>query len=145
MEDKFVGLAGQDKNRLDEVLESESDYSSEATGQPATTDYFLTREERESFREAGFPLDWPAILFSTGGEEQPGAALAQHATRIRIWHPTGNKPIVQEFSFPCLVLTGLQYSKLMDGDADSKLQELGDFVMDPPDAYRDAVPLTYGA
>eukprot|EP00980_Cylindrotheca_fusiformis_P002758 scaffold654_cov95-Cylindrotheca_fusiformis.AAC.1 len=81
-EDKFVGLAGQDKNRLAETLEGLADFARLESHVKVTTDFFLTIQERALFAKAQFPLDWPAILFSLGTEE-PGAKLAKEATRMR--------------------------------------------------------------
>ena len=141
-DDEFVGLSGQDKNRMRDTLAALSALSNDTTHHKVSAAYFLNPGERKMFEDIGWSLRWPAILFSIGAEEA-GAALAEQATRMRL---RGNDvgDTEDKFQFPCIVLTSLGYSKLMDNATDTALRQLRDFVIEVPSVYKGKVPLTYG-
>jgi hypothetical protein len=137
-DDDFVGLVGQDKNRMHDSLDARhTDLSEEAGHHKVTTSYFLTSKERDLFTQLHWPLQWPVILFSVGTEEK-GAALAKHTTR-----KLHRESAMAEVSCPCIVLTGLGYTKLMDTEADKALGALREIIIEAPPEYRKSVPLTY--
>eukprot|EP00980_Cylindrotheca_fusiformis_P030475 scaffold24883_cov201-Cylindrotheca_fusiformis.AAC.1 len=51
-DDKYIGLVGQDKNRLGETLEGLSKNDNETTHHKVTASYFLSSKERQLFIEA---------------------------------------------------------------------------------------------
>jgi hypothetical protein len=138
-DDAFVGLAGQDKNRMRDTLDALTDLSEEASHHKVTTDYFLTRAEMQLFVDRGWPLQWPAILFAVGTDEL-GAGLAEQTTR-RLRRKKGR---VFKVTFPCMVLTGLGYTNFMDTEADKALRALREITIPAPLDYTLSVPLTYG-
>ena len=52
-DEEFLGLAGQDKNRMRDTLEALSDLSNDTTHHQVSAAYFLTSEEKETFENAG--------------------------------------------------------------------------------------------
>ena len=137
-DDEFVGLCGQDKNRMGDILESLVPLSNEETHHKMMAAYFLTPIEKQLFQKEGWSLNWPAIMFSVGAENK-GAALAKSAIRRR--RSSGK---VIEYPFPCIVLTGLGYKSLVTEETDSLFRQLQDAVAVVPDVYQKKVPLIYG-
>ena len=138
-EDEFVGLCGQDKNRMHDKLEGLLEKKTPETHYKMTAEYFLDADEKEKFKKIRWSLSWPAILFSIDASEK-GAALAERATRMRL---RSNKTF--HCPFPCIVLTGLGYSGLVDDDSENVIRELKNAHEDLPAVYIEKVPLTCGA
>ena len=138
--DEFVGLCGQDKNRMHDTLESLSKASEEATHHKVTAQYFLTSEEQQLFLDEGWSLEWPAVLFSIDAQEN-AFGFAKTATRRR----RSASNTIEAYRFPCLIFTGMNFDQLMTEDENNRLEELRSFVAEVPEVYVENVPLTYGA
>ena len=142
-EDKFVGLVIQDKNRVSDTLQSLTSFDNDETHHKVNLEYFLSKEEKQTFRSAGVDLTkhWPAILFAVGVDEV-GAAAAGQLEQRRFRH--NNRSETEGFHFPCIVLVGLNYTNLMNAEADKHLSALRDFEIVPSDRKRADIPITYG-
>ena len=138
-DDKFVGLCGQDKNRVDDTLAKLVQVSNAETHNKLTPTFFLSDTERQLFKDAGWSLDWPTILFSIHARDA-GAALAE-AYEIKT---RSNRMISSRF--PCIVLTGLGYEKIIgkNKEAEKALCELRNQLEEAPPVYKQNVPMTYG-
>ena len=101
--------------------------------------YFLSKNEQQTFRGTGVDLGqhWPAILFASGMGEV-GADIAMLLEQKRFRHNSLHQE-EDRFDFPCIVLTGLLYTNLMDSSAVECLWVFRDFEVLPTD-----IPLTYG-
>mmetsp|Transcript_9988 Transcript_9988/g.21826 ORF Transcript_9988/g.21826 Transcript_9988/m.21826 type:complete len:829 (+) Transcript_9988:186-2672(+) len=143
-EDKFVGLVVQHKNRASDTLQSLTRADNPATHHKVNVEYFLTEAEKETFRSAGVDLErnWPAILFAVG-VDKVGAEVATQLEQKRFRH--NNLSNTDRFDFPCIILTGLDYSKLMTADAAARLKDLRDFEFVPSLQKREDIPITYGS
>jgi hypothetical protein len=139
-DETFVGLCGQDKNRMNETLESLARGTEEATHHKVTAQYFLTPKEQKLFEDERWSLNWPAVLFSVDARKV-ACGFADRTTRRRLRSSDGQ--IVTD-PFPCLIFTGLSYHGLMSNAANERLEELRNFVVEVPRAYEKNVPLTYG-
>mmetsp|Transcript_15629 Transcript_15629/g.35852 ORF Transcript_15629/g.35852 Transcript_15629/m.35852 type:complete len:826 (-) Transcript_15629:74-2551(-) len=143
-EDKFVGLVVQDKNRVSDTLQSLTNADNDATHHKVNVEYFLTEAEKETFRSAGVDLErnWPAILFAVG-VDKVGAEVATQLEQKRFRR--NNVSDTDRFNFPCIVLTGLDYSDLMNVDAVVRLKGLRDFEVLPCLQKQQDIPITYGS
>ena len=142
--DKFVGLVVQDKNRVSDTLQNLTSVDNPETHHKVNVDYFLTRDEKDTFRSAGVDLEkhWPAILFAIG-VDSVGADIAAQLEQKRFRHNSVSN--TDRFDFPCIVLTGLDYLGLMDDDAAVCLKKLRDFEIVPSDQKQGDIPITYGS
>ncbi|CAJ1941073.1 unnamed protein product [Cylindrotheca closterium] len=134
--DKFTALAGQDKNRIGDSLHTFQPLSNAATHHKITPLYFLTEAEQEEFRRAEVAFDWPAVVFAIGGNEMESGLAQSGDMALR-------SCISNEERAPCVIFTGLGYTKLMDDDCNTLLTELRDFVIEVPEHYRQNAPLTF--
>jgi len=133
-DEKFGALVGQDKNRLGDSLAALTPVNNEETHHKMTRDYFLTDREKELFdAQSDWPEDWVSIFFAIGANEN-GVALAAQPIR-----PFTSAP------FPCIVLTGMDFTKLMDEETAAVSRQLRDFEVEAPEVYREKVPMTYGS
>ena len=142
--DQFVGLVVQDKNRVSVTLQSLTSVDNEVTHHKVNVEYFLTEDEKKTFRSAGVDLEkhWPAILFAIGVDEV-GADVATQLEQKRFRH--NSLCDTERFDFPCIVLAGLSYSNLMDEVAVARLKELRDFEVVPTNRKQGDIPITYGS
>ena len=103
--------------------------------------YFLTREEQASFLQAGVSRDkhWPALLFRVG-MDKVGATAANSVTlrRLRATRDT------ETIDFPCLVLTGLDYLRLMNEEENEALKATREAELGVDDRKQTDVPITFG-
>jgi hypothetical protein len=136
----FVGLVGQDKNRVNDSLLSLQPVGNDETHWKLSTQYFLSNNERDKFSAVGWNMYWPSIFFAIGSGEQNAGRVDISTRKLR--SDTSSK----EIQIPCMICTGLGYTKLVDStsSAEIKLQELRDFVFDPPEMYQKFVPITHG-
>ena len=146
-EDTFVGLAVQDKNRMNDTLAALEETTEDATHVKVSARYFLSRAEQNEFTARGWSLEWPSVLFSVDANEV-GFGFAKTATRrrLRADKTEGQGPLL--YDFPCLIFTGMNYCDSQFGlspDENRALEGLRKFVQKPPESYKRYVPLVYGA
>ena len=139
-DDSFVGLVGQDKNRIHDSVTGLASLSNDETHVKVSPSYFLSQCEREAFEEIGWSLDWPSILFSIGVDDI-AASTAQQPTRIEL---RSEELAEGKEYYPCIVLTGLGYDNIVGADAIEALREFRDGYIEAPEAYCKYAPLTYG-
>jgi hypothetical protein len=116
-ENKFVGLCGQDKNRVYDNLEQLVGIANTETHHKVTPAYFLSGPEKDLFQKADWSLGRPAILLSIHAKDA-GASLNSVATV-----ETRCKSTVDRY--PCIVLTSLGYKTIMDENVAAE-QALGE-------------------
>ena len=141
--DTFVGVVVQDKNRVSDTLQSLTGAENATTHHKANVEYFLTNEEKETFKAAGVDLamHWPAILFAIGVDEV-GAGVATQFEQKRFRHNYWSE--TERFDFPCIVLTGLNYRNIMNEDADASLKRMRALEDVPTEQKQADIPMTYG-
>jgi hypothetical protein len=135
-ENKFVGLVGQDKNRMNLILDSLR--SSDSATFKLNCEYFLTDTERRTFSDANIDdVHWPSVLFSLDGDKNDVGAAKLYRTRTRSPQPW------ERYPYPCIILCGLDFVQLLGQDCCQRLKTFRDAELEVSAKLQASIPLTY--
>jgi len=127
--EEFIGLVGQDKNRITDELEQLTKVDNSVTRNNLNPLVLLKKEERATLPSGWHEVRWPSILFAVDVEE-PGVALAEahkqfimpskstttsrgfKKRKLTTSEGTQSGDTRNTTGIPCIVLAGLDYDFL---------------------------------
>jgi len=139
--EEFIGLVGQDKNRIADSLEYLIKADNPETHENLHPRFFLSADELATFPARWRDVQWPSILFAVD-VEGPGMSLVKmpdnKCKRLR----SGKKKPSKKIGIPCIVMMGLDYAFLTNEER-IHLKRLRDIVDVVNDRSITFTPLTY--